>query len=207
MKSVPAKGVLTSVVEHEVGGHRVTDPALTPRERFPMHDYFAVPPPFSSPYHKPHSTAERFWRHVQKTESCWLWTGAKGHSGYGHFTVENRQVGAHCASWEMHNGKEIPAGMYVCHNCPEGDRKDCVNPNHLWLGTRTENMRDASAKGQLPRGEQKKTHRLTEVDILAIRDAAAAGPVNLCSLARLYGVSEGAIRKVIRGETWRYLLP
>src|SRR6185369_7218363 len=100
---------------------------------------------------------ERFWSKVQKTESCWLWTGAinKNAGGYGCFTVERGQPTqrAHRLAWEWANGP-IPKGMDLCHNCPGGDNPRCVNPAHLFLGTRSENMRDAATKGQIKSAKQ-----------------------------------------------------
>ena len=88
---------------------------------------------------------ERFWKNVNKTNSCWLWTACKkgdygkikeGKDGTPMFAV-------HRFSWELHNGK-IPKGMLVCHKC---DVKNCVNPDHLFIGTYRDNIRDAMNKG------------------------------------------------------------
>ena len=85
-----------------------------------------------------------FWAHVQKTDGCWTWTGAKHPFGHGLFTWEGRGQYTHRISWQIHFG-EIPEGMYVCHSC---DNPPCVNPAHLWLGTCADNLRDMVAKGR-----------------------------------------------------------
>jgi len=92
----------------------------------------------------------RFWPKVQKTPTCWLWVAGKTHFGYGRFTAGGvgSQIDAHRFSWELHHGP-IPAGMHVCHHC---DTPACVNPGHLFLGTHSDNMRDASQKGRLKSG-------------------------------------------------------
>lgn len=75
---------------------------------------------------------------------CWNWDGAFRHDGYGMAVVDRRQTTAHRAVWEMLNG-EAPADMVVCHSC---DNRKCVNPAHLWLGTREQNMHDKMLKGR-----------------------------------------------------------
>ena len=87
---------------------------------------------------------QRFWKYVEKTDSCWLWTGAKIGNGYGHITVKRQSIKTHRFSWELHYGA-IPAGMFVCHRC---DVKACVRPDHLFLGTNQDNQLDAVAKGR-----------------------------------------------------------
>lgn len=98
---------------------------------------------------------ERFWSKVLKTPTCWLWQGKKfPRTGYGQFTIRRKTVLAHRTAHELAIGP-IPAGMLVCHRC---DVRDCVRPDHLFLGTYSDNMRDASSKMRLP--TQKNTHCL-----------------------------------------------
>jgi len=88
----------------------------------------------------------RFWRFVNKTDECWLWQGAKvGQGGYGNFGVDKKHHLAHRVSYELANGP-IPDGMWVLHRC---DNPPCVNPDHLFLGTRSDNMKDAHQKGRI----------------------------------------------------------
>lgn len=93
---------------------------------------------------------ERFWKFVQKTDHCWLWLGTKNPKGYGIITRGGRNVvplKAHRASWIIHFG-DIPEGMCVLHDCrPLPDCAQCVNPDHLWLGTILENNADQGLKG------------------------------------------------------------
>src|SRR3990167_1003780 len=87
-----------------------------------------------------------FLNKVNKTENCWLWTGACDTFGYGHFgklcPPKVKMVKAHRFSYELHKGK-IPEGMCVLHSC---DTPPCVNPKHLWLGTKKDNMIDMIKK-------------------------------------------------------------
>lgn len=91
------------------------------------------------------AAAPRFTKHVEKTESCWLWRGAVDTAGYGDCWFRGRTTGAHRVSWQIFRG-EIPDGLFVLHKC---DNPICVNPDHLFLGTHSDNMQDASAKGRL----------------------------------------------------------
>lgn len=95
------------------------------------------------------SVVERFWLKVAQAEGCWLWLGAKGRRGYGYLhrggKTDRHPIRAHRASWEIHFGA-IPAGLWVLHKC---DNPPCVNPNHLFLGTRKDNMDDCASKGRV----------------------------------------------------------
>lgn len=91
----------------------------------------------------------RFWDKVQKTPTCWLWTGATK-DGYRYGIIgppggHGSPIRAHRLSWELANGP-IPSGMVICHSC---DEPRCVRPEHLFLGTQRDNLFDARSKGKV----------------------------------------------------------
>src|SRR3990167_829092 len=92
--------------------------------------------------------AIRFWRFVRKMRGCWIWTAYRNQQGYGRVYVHQsrRLESAHRVSWRL-AGRRLPAGKWVLHAC---DNPPCVNPAHLFLGTREDNMIDWALKHPLP---------------------------------------------------------
>lgn len=92
------------------------------------------------------SEAERYWAKVEKTDSCWLWTGTDNGRGYGFFPIGGRYVQAHRYAYTIAKG-EIPDGLTIDHLCRV---RNCVNPDHLEAVTHKENIRrmqDATGTG------------------------------------------------------------
>lgn len=87
---------------------------------------------------------DRFWNKVNKTDTCWLWTGCTNGIGYGLIRIDTKLYSTHRFSYELHFGK-IPVGIHVLHSC---DNPLCVNPEHLFLGNQKDNMRDMMNKGR-----------------------------------------------------------
>lgn len=151
-----------------------------------------------------------FWAQVQKGHDCWLWTGLTNgrHSkgGYGHIRRGRRRwEQAHRVSWELTNGP-IPNGLYVLHHC---DNRLCVRPEHLFLGTQKDNLKDCVRKGRakfahVP-GERNGRAKLTGIQAVRIRALYADGGWTHVSLARLLGVSKSLIGAILLRQLWRHI--
>ena len=87
---------------------------------------------------------------IKKTKTCWLWLGYTSKSGYGRFSIKGNQFYAHRIAYEIFIDK-IPTGFQVCHKC---DIPNCVNPEHLFLGTQRDNMEDMKTKGRSTKGRK-----------------------------------------------------
>lgn len=149
------------------------------------------------------SIAERWQKHTLRGEGCWGWTGYRDPKGYGRMggTEPHTTILVHRASWEIHFGP-IPAGLDVLHRC---DNPPCSRPDHLFLGTAADNMRDASVKNRTTKGERGHCAKLTAGQVLAIRTRYAAGGISHQALADAYGVARESVSELIRRETWKHL--
>lgn len=150
----------------------------------------------------------RFLSRVNKISinGCWDWTGALFSDGYGGFWDTTKTRKAHRWSWEYHNRKIIPSGMLVLHIC---DNRKCVNPDHLWVGTHDDNMKDMSKKGRasrkgIPRyGEDNPNSKLTNEQIQEILVKWNGRLESQRSMARRMGVHYDTINRIIMGTSWK----
>ncbi len=127
---------------------------------------------------------------------CWVYDGPKEKRGYGQrICREGERLAAHRFAWVATHGT-IPDDLFVLHRC---DNPSCVRPDHLFLGTTSDNIRDKFAKGRDVRGEQHPHAKLTEAAVLAIRSDQRA---STAELAKRYGVSATHIRRVITHKAW-----
>ena len=140
---------------------------------------------------------ERFWSRVDKTSDCWEWKGYIKNTGYGQFFFKGKQTGSHRVCWELIFGV-IPDGVYVLHHC---DNRTCVRPDHLWLGTQADNLADMVEKGRSAYGETNGNSKLVADEVITIRGLSAKGKTGR-SLARLFGISESMISKIILQKHW-----
>ncbi len=157
------------------------------------------------------SVEEKFWARVNKDGPtvrdglgpCWEWTASTGGGGYGHMWHPElgKLIDSHRLSWLLTHGDA--GGLCVLHKC---DNRLCVNPDHLFLGTKGDNFRDAIAKGRFrqPRGEAAGMAKLSNMDIRHIRMLSATG-IARRRIGKIYGVSISAIQGVVKGRSWTHL--
>ncbi len=145
---------------------------------------------------------ERFWKRVHKTDTCWWWIGGRSRD-YGRLTINRKGVRAHRLSYELNIGP-IADGLFVCHRC---DHPLCVRPDHLFLGTHIENVRDSVRKGRFRdcRGEKNGAAKLTAKEVMGIRLRYASGLYKQIDLCREYKISPMAMSDLLRGKTWRHI--
>lgn len=165
-------------------------------------DFQPMPPPITDP-------VARFWRLIQKSEDgCWIWTGNVSKAGYGNlWTPEKRgYVYAHRFSWRLANG-EIPDGLCVLHKC---DNPPCVNPSHLFLGTKRDNTHDMISKGRAKlhnpkRGEENGSAIINTEQAIQIKELLATGAFTLKEIASRTRSTTYIVFDIKRGKTWAHL--
>lgn len=144
-------------------------------------------------------TELRFWSFVDITEGCWLWHGKPHHSGYGNFSYNGTTMGAHQFAYERFVGPR--KGLHVLHKC---DVKTCIRPDHLFLGTNTDNVKDKVEKDRQPKGEQVSIAKLTAPQVIEIRSLSKTGHGQR-ALGRRFGVNHSTIANILNGITWRHV--
>ena len=144
---------------------------------------------------------ERFLAKVcpDPESGCWLWRGMLVDTGYGMVRFERKMYPAHRLAWKFFRG-EIAPGLVVCHKC---DVRACVNPDHLFVGTMMDNIRDMKEKGRSPHGDTHSRSKLTAEKVSRIKRMLAEGRMRVSEIAREYGVTHATIDSIKRGQTWR----
>jgi hypothetical protein len=132
---------------------------------------------------------------------CHVWLGAKDKRGYGKFTKPGGGWQfAHRYAYMRKNG-HVSSEAIIRHRC---DRPDCVNPDHLEVGTQADNIRDMFDRGRAAVGESMPVSKLTNDEVRAIRARHKRG-IKQYVLAAEYGVSKMTVSRIVRRELWRHI--
>lgn len=137
---------------------------------------------------------------LRGNDECWPFHGRTTH-GYGIIDFNGRPALAHRLMFQLMNSQD-PGDLFVCHSC---DNPICCNPNHLWLGTHKDNMRDMRIKGRSPHNSKKgvdhPSAKLSESDVREIRISLDAA----YDLAKRYGVTREQINNIRLRKAWRHV--
>lgn len=140
----------------------------------------------------------------EQPDGCWMYTGTKDGSGYGQMQCDGVRKRAHVVSYEYHIGP-ITNGMYVCHRC---DRPCCVNPEHLFLGSHTDNVQDMWAKGrgvlQNTQGINNGQATLSDEKVIEIRRLYERG-MGQTKIGNMFSIDNSTIWKIVHRKTWRHV--
>jgi hypothetical protein len=156
-------------------------------------------------------TPESFWAKVNKGKKCWEWQGSTNSTGYGTVSWEGKVYCAHRVAAWLSGLVDSPRAIgsrasvrasnkYVLHKC---DNRLCCNPDHFFVGTLGDNMKDAYRKKRKaqPNGEKHVNAKLSNQQAKKIRQRYKNGEFQV-PLAREYGVSQRVISLIVQGKTY-----
>ncbi len=159
-----------------------------------------------------------FWSKVDKTGDCWLWVGGVLSDGYGGFGIQYHKhhysYRAHRISHSLAHNRPVPDNILVCHKC---DNPLCVNPNHLFLGTPSDNSADMIEKGRSGKGRKKRpsscvrgeSHglaKLTTIEVQKIRTIVSQpNRQSYEQIGQQFGINQSHVRRIAEREVWKHV--
>ena len=145
------------------------------------------------------SLSFNFWKHVVISPGCWDWKASTDKGGYAVMSHRHKTMRAHRSSWLLHHG-EIPEGLIIRHRC---DNPTCTNPRHLETGSVADNSQDMIERGRSLFGSKNHKAKITEVDVLKIREMYANSEDSQRDIAKHFGINDRSVSHIVRGLTWR----
>jgi len=136
----------------------------------------------------------------QDNNSCILWNGKPNVFGYGTICILNKRCVAHRISYMIFKG-EIPKDLVICHKC---DNRKCVNPDHLFVGTKYQNSQDMVNKKRQAYGNRHGNHKLNDNDVKKIK-SLLQNNVDKNEIAKIFKVKRPAIHSISTGRTWKHV--
>jgi hypothetical protein len=136
-------------------------------------------------------------------EECLTYPFCRMNNGYGSIRFGGRTTVASRAMCEVAHGAPPLPNLEAAHSCGNG-HNGCVNPRHLRWATRAENIQDQIEHGNTLRGRRNPHSKLTEADVLQIREMHPAQSHRL--IAKHFGVSAGTIQGILKGKIWKWLV-
>jgi HNH endonuclease len=151
---------------------------------------------------------QRFNKYVQRNieiNNCWLCQKNLNNEGYGQIKISGKRFLLHRISYAVFKG-DFDDNLDVLHRC---DIKNCINPEHLFLGTQANNMADRDAKGRQAKGEKNGRYspvaKLTDIQIKEIRHLKAETRLSQKEIAQIFHVSRPLISCILRGKRWKHV--
>jgi hypothetical protein len=140
---------------------------------------------------------------VNIDSGCWEYLANSYYNGYAHIKFKNKTYKAHRFSYELHNGP-ISDDLCVLHKC---DNRKCINPEHLFLGSRDDNMKDMVSKNRQAKGIFNGTSKLSEQDVIEIKNYLNTNLYKglITDLSKKYDVSRAVIYSIKTGKTWSHV--
>lgn len=147
-----------------------------------------------------------FRRRIDTKTGCWIYMGKLTDKGYAHVGIAGKVISAHRLAAYAWKSFDLNSDLHVLHDCPDRDNPSCFNPDHLWIGKNSDNMRDAREKGSFTgdhsRGSLNTNAKLTEDNVKKIKEMlknSARG------IHKFFGVSRSVISSIKNGRTWKHV--
>jgi hypothetical protein len=148
-------------------------------------------------------------RFVKTEAGCWEWQGGKTGDGYGIIRLQGKQIRVHRLAYTLDRGP-IGEGLFVCHSC---DNPKCCNPDHLWLGTSADNIKDCISKGRWTNGKEKPSIRgelhgytnLTNAEVIRMRQIREEHGTSYRELGRMFNCDHKTALRICKRMFWKHI--